>query len=378
MKWTSSFKLLGINFFVLFLLLVLIESVCYAGRYFLNEEKLPYLWGTVVPLEIEDLNDHCQRMKTHPFYGHTHDHRDSCKIKGGIADGPFVDYNVSGTKIDKHILTLGGSTTDGFYQHISNGETYPYLMHQNLKKQNSGWSVINGGVGAYNSTKELLKLLIDGSLIDKNIKIITSLTGINDLNDYAGSKHNTQYYPYFDTTQLSMFHKERWIIKNANPIRYLPNTISGINYIARKILPNTNKSTDLILPSLVKAPTKIKNHIELWEYNLQMMKVISNAMGAEFYAFLQPTMGANDVQLSAPIGTNDSVLLKKLKEKVSYLKNLKDVYSKFRKVCSRLDYCYDISHKAIPSGNSYNDPRHHTGSGNAVIASEILRIIKVK
>ena len=100
------------------------------------------------------LDEHpCVRMETHPVFGHVPNHKGECEILGGYSNGPFVQY--SNNNLDA-IIILGGSTTSGFYQHYANGQTWPYLLSNSLKKQNLNYQVINGGHGGYNSSHELL------------------------------------------------------------------------------------------------------------------------------------------------------------------------------------------------------------------------------
>ena len=49
-----------------------------------------------------------------------------------------------------------GSTTDGFYQHISDGDTWPKILSESLTK----YKVINGGVGGYDRSKKPQKFFL--------------------------------------------------------------------------------------------------------------------------------------------------------------------------------------------------------------------------
>ena len=61
-------------------------------------------------------------MKTDTLLDHTPNHEEN-KPLGGVVDGEYVLYPTSSNELPI-ILTLGGSTTSGFYQHTSAGETY--------------------------------------------------------------------------------------------------------------------------------------------------------------------------------------------------------------------------------------------------------------
>ncbi len=109
-----------------------------------------------------------------------------CNIKGGKASGEFVFYfdDSVDTSTSKFLVTLGGSTTDGFYNHISSGETWPFHLSNITKKNDKNLKIINGGTGGYSSTQELLKLVLKVGNLDLNIKYVISLNGINDIEGF--------------------------------------------------------------------------------------------------------------------------------------------------------------------------------------------------
>ena len=115
-------------------------------------------------------------MRVNTVLGHIHDHQGGCEIKSGSASGEYVFYD-SPPEPDYTVLVLGGSTTDGFFYQFSNGETWPY----HLSKICDSCRVINGGVGAYSSSQELLKLMISGLVLQEKIDLVVSLNGINEI-----------------------------------------------------------------------------------------------------------------------------------------------------------------------------------------------------
>tara|TARA_B100000963_G_C22569076_1_gene645123 strand:+ start:226 stop:546 length:321 start_codon:yes stop_codon:yes gene_type:complete len=66
----------------------------------------------------------CTEMATHTSLGYRHFTHGECHISGGRAVGDYLVYD-SQKQNQSSVLTLGGSTTDGFYQHISDGDTWP-------------------------------------------------------------------------------------------------------------------------------------------------------------------------------------------------------------------------------------------------------------
>ena len=112
------FKIFFYNIVVLLLLIIFLETFFCVLRVFLDR---PFVgWMMHRPL-MEAINDPCQRQVTHPILGHVHDHRNNCEIKNGFAVGEYVYYGKEEDQKDKKfILTLGGSTTDGFFDFYTN------------------------------------------------------------------------------------------------------------------------------------------------------------------------------------------------------------------------------------------------------------------
>ena len=125
-------KIILINLFILLLLLIFIETTSYIGRIILGKPSVGWLY---FDSGFKELKEPCKKFRTHPFYTITHDHNNKCDIKEGYATGPFVHYNQN-YKDSKVLITLGGSTTDGFFQDFSKGETWPLQLNRLLKHKN--------------------------------------------------------------------------------------------------------------------------------------------------------------------------------------------------------------------------------------------------
>lgn len=366
----KKIKIIIINILVLVFLLLLIESICYISRLALGKDPKNFLYEHNDRVS-EVLKQDCQRMRTDLFLGHVHDHNDSCHIKEGDASGPFVYYKKSSEK--DVILVLGGSTTDGFYQNISMGNVWPLYISKLVEKK--GLSVINGGVGGYGSSQELLKLLIDGGRINASIKYVVSLNGINDTPGYRAtspgysmmSEEEANLLPFWTWVQYQMFSDEVFLKQNIST-SLLPNVMSFVNYISKKYQRNNPQSWK---KSLYMKNQKSQTAGEQWFYNVRMMHAISEQMGAKYYVFLQPTMGLSGVQTPPPTNSNDYKLYLELDE--VYLETINSHYASLRSYCKLLPYCFDISSEAPASGDLYNDPRHHNAKGNQVIADVIYK-----
>ena len=121
-------KVVAINsgFFIFFLLLIELGS--YLALLRADRKNINFLFAPK-PAEVDNP---CIRMRTHPFLGHAHDHQNNCDdIVGGSSDGPFVVYD-SPRETNDIIITLGGSTTDGFDTYHSEGITWSSALNEIL------------------------------------------------------------------------------------------------------------------------------------------------------------------------------------------------------------------------------------------------------
>ena len=202
----SLVKILSINLVVLISLVTFLEISSATLRYSIGKE----VYVPNVFLSKNDINDPrhpCNEQKTDVLLDHISNHGNKCPIKGGQALGEYVVYDAS--KSNKPIiLTLGGSTTAGFYQNISNGETWPKILSEKLWQE---YRVINGGVGGYGSLQELLKFMKDGPRFQK-LAIVISLNGINELKDYHGDEQERMFnYPFLTNVQMQMNESQVWV-----------------------------------------------------------------------------------------------------------------------------------------------------------------------
>ena len=199
MSWT---KVITINFFVLIFLIILVELMAGVLRIAIGKQ---YLFPSIATA-------FCNEMKTDVLLSHVHDHRSRCQIKGGYIEGEYVRYNVSNSAIPI-LLTLGGSTTDGFYQDISAGDTYPYYLADFLSED---YQIMNGGVGGYSSLQELYKVIRDAPRID-NLHTVVSLNGINEIPDYHGFNEIRKLeHPFLTSVQVQMNIKQTWVDQRLN------------------------------------------------------------------------------------------------------------------------------------------------------------------
>jgi hypothetical protein len=378
----KKLKLIFINIFILIVFIILIETLALIGREYLNKKFLGWVFVSSDNYISQNIDNNCLRMITHPILFHVHEHNNNCLIKDGYAEGSFIFYNDNNINNEK-IITLGGSTTDGFYQQYSNGNTYPLLLDKIFKSKGYNIDIINGGVGGYNSTQELLKIITEVSELNLKTKIIISFNGINELwgygqNNLYSNKNNSfikskyKDSPYLSTTLYSMYLNQIWIKQNKYVFfKFLPNIQSLIIYLTRK-----NNFEKTKFNNLTNNYTLNLNNIERWEKNITLMYKIAKSSNISYFTFLQPTLGIKGVQSKPKPNTVDEEIYNSINK--DYLNELNEFYNQAKKKCEVLKFCYDLSDIAPPTGSNYSDARHHNANGNSIIAKLIYDILSEK
>ena len=253
------------------------------------------------------------------------------------------------------------------------GKVWPSHLSEKIIKKNINLNVINGGNADFGSTQELQKLLIDiGNL--KNVKYVVSLSGINDQQGRNKYLRFQNKYPFWTNIQLEMYIHKKWINQSVNSSRFLPNILSVINAIERRSMEKPKNANASWKKSLDFKNTQNRNSIQDWYYNVRMMNSISQTMGAEFFLFLQPTMGISKAQTPTDKSSKNYKIYNQMND--DYYKRIKNHYKSLKILCSQLKFCYDISDIATTEeGELYYDPRHHNGKGNKIITDEIYNVI---
>jgi len=353
----SWIKIFGINVIILTITIGLIEVGAGVGRIAIGKRyMLPQL----------NKDKPCEEMKTDALLTHIHNHRSLCQIKGGYTDGEYVRYEVSNPELPV-LLTLGGSTTDGFFQHVSEGDTYPKYLAEFLA---ADYLIMNGGVGAYSSLQELYKVIRDAPRI-KNLHTVISLNGINEIPDYHGFNQLRKVeYPFLTSIQVKMNLQQNWIDQRWPKLTLqsaLPNLNSLFLYLNRN-----NIGQELQTYSTFQNP-KIIDAAERWFLNVQRMHDVLVSQGVNYYVFLQPTMGIEGVQSLPAKDSKDEILFQLIEN--TYIEKIRNLYADLKRFCAKLDYCFDISNLVPPTGDVYSDPRHHNSRGNKILAQIIAEKI---
>ena len=366
----SWIKLISINLLIFVILLILIEGTSGLGRVILGKNFKFNIVESFTSKEFEGPSHPCNKMKTDVILSLVHDHGNECLPKSGKVVGEYVVYNVNKND-EKVILTLGGSTTSGFYQFISKGETWPKILAEKAGKE---FKIYNGGVGGYSSTQELYKFIKDGARI-RNLSYVISLSGINDIPDLHGRESiRAPHFPFMTINQFRMNQNQKWIDTRQNSYLdfFIPNLMSLVQRIST-LEEGKEQNSNFDELNLKSIDTS-----ERWQKNIERIHALVKLEGSNYFVFLQPTLGLEGVQSQPTVDTNDAILFDGIDNLFSgnYLNIIRNHYKELKKRCALLSYCIDISDIAPPTGDMYNDPRHHNENGNQVIAQKIWSVIK--
>ena len=374
MKIKNLAKIFFTNIVVLIFLVILIELGSFVGRSILKKKPLGFIYSN----NLTQFGNPNAEFIAHPFYGFSHSNNKDIKIRGGYIEGPFVFYD----NYDKNlptILILGGSTSDGVFQHFSNGFTWPYYLNEKLKEKKIKFNIVNGATGGYNTDKELLKFLIDGKKLE-NLKLVISLNGINEIESKnyrpITSDEISKRMPYYSDTNFNIHYYEKYIdIRNYWFYNLFPNIkslISFLGYKKSKVKLDLNNDflNSVYLPSSIKS-----NTIDKWKFNMNMSKSMSTILNVKYYSFLQPTMGLDGCQIPKALDSKDYKVYEDEMNQ-EYFKEINELYESLKSECSKMEYCFDISCEAPPTGNNYTDIRHHNENGNLLISEKVFQIIK--
>lgn len=369
MNWI---KVIFVNVFVFLIILVGLEIFAGFGRILIGKE---FLFPS-----IRTAKGPCNKMRTDVILSHVHDHKGLCKIKDGYADGEYVRYDIS-HKDKPTLITLGGSTTSGFFQSFSDGDTYPKILADILVND---YKVLNGGVGGYSSLQELYKFIRDAQRI-QGLHTVISLNGINDQPNYHGNENSRQIsYPFMTDIQFIMNQKQTWIDQRQTNrwklVALFPNLYTLINtttatYIGMnhgnffgKERTNLNQDKHLELSNPIE-----KSAAERWEININRLRAIAHNEGIRYIVFLQPTLGLLGPQSLPAKGSSDEAIFKSLPK--DYIQLIREFYKELKTRCARLDFCFDITDVAPPTGDVYFNARHHNSKGNHILAKVMAKHI---
>jgi len=251
-------------------------------------------------------------------------------------DAGFLIYARGISSLRKPIiLTLGGSTTDG----IQFGQSWPEELSKLLRVRGIEGTVINGGIGGYSSSQELLKLLRDGFAFKPDIVI--SYSGWNDRGIYR-MKDFPMVHPYQEQILNS-------IVNVDHNIRILPNLMKFL----KGRLFNYNGRLKLVFG----LPRQIDN-TEVFIRNMSYMNALCSVEGADFFSIIQPV---NRFENPRNKWDHSGKLL----------------FQKLSNYATGCEYMHDAT-QVLEGGVDVwkKDGIHLTEHGNKVIADYILNVIE--
>ncbi|MFZ5676406.1 MAG: SGNH/GDSL hydrolase family protein [Pseudomonadota bacterium] len=241
------------------------------------------------------------------------------------------------------ILALGGSTTDG----VKFPNSWPEQLARLLKERNLPGTVINGGIGGYTSSQELLKLIRDGLEFQPNIVI--TLNGVNDALNYGLPGH-LMVQPYQENVMQ--------VATGAEDGRWFPNTVT----LFRRAFP---KSTDI---DYTLGLTSNRPRASLYRKNVELMNASCLSQGCRFYDVIQPFSFFNSRHARPnpeSVGTE-------------YIRAVTTLYQAILPFKQRHDYIRDATQvlEGTDQAVYQNDGVHLTDEGNRIIAEYMLEMIK--
>lgn len=290
------------------------------------------------------------------------------------------------------VMVLGGSTTDAIAMTSRDDigfDTWPRYLARLCQQGRPGCRVVNGGRAAFASSQELLVLARDGLSLKPNV--VVSLNGINEyyaLKDGVFRRHPfvTRYQRELMQTFCSGPDLGRWIARSG----YLPNTMALVKATQYKMaafmssrVPPVTQSPATQEPATVNSEAcKVvlglsqenadADPTQVWLTNVKAMQAISKSMGAEYYVFLQPTLGVGAYE---PTDPSDIALLAESQGVNGAYGNYQDVikglYVHLRAACNELDFCFDLTDLFVGQTSIYSDPRHPNRRGNELQAQAI-------
>lgn len=265
---------------------------------------------------------------------------------------------LSGTK---RIIGLGGSTTD------------PEIEKNNWVRQLAGQcgtnlvrcQALNGGIGGYASSQELLKLVRDALPLAPDLVI--SLNGINDeaLRVFDGRTFVNNHAKAIEKALRVSDWDSDSPLANPPPLRgFLPHARFLVNVIGFALTPRPEREEPIGIQDDYSAARR-------WETNVRMMHAVAGEFGVKYFVFLQPHLGLDPEQAQEKIHELGAPY-------VYDLEHLKRFYEEAGAACRRLPYCADISAPFRGKGALFKDIMHLKPEGHALEAKRMFAILREK
>lgn len=372
-------KLGFITLYFIFLLLLL-EFSSWVIINLKSENKSSFLFN-----KRNNHDEQCANFIFDLTLSHIHNENIECKVDKGVVKQGFIYYNHNGTKnSDYLILTLGGSTTDGFFSNPNktnkdqNYRTWSFWL-SNYCGEQQACQVINGGVGGYSTSHILRKFYRDVLILENKPDLIILYTGINDYPGHSGPLE--LIYPYYDKYQIDALLRGKYVSRYE--MNFFPSIFRLVNFISRKIFDTRIDKNKYFQDELIKKNLPLHKSLpranfndksDLFAHNVDLLQKFSKAVDIDFIMFLEPTMGL-DHEILNNYSSNDLILRKTFDN--NYYSMMKKHYENLRLICDKRDFCHDISNIIIhDKKDKFIDPRHPNGKTHKFISNKIIEILK--
>ena len=374
------FKKISIILSITFTFLILIEFFSWISFNSISNQKVNFLYSKKTTHD-----EQCANFIFDLHLGHIHNENIECKIDKGKIERGFIYYNHEGSKISKKlILTLGGSTTDGFFSNPNktnkdqNYRTWAFWL-SNYCGERQACQVINGGVGGYSTSHILRKFYRDVLILENKPDLIILYTGINDYPGHSGPLE--LIYPYYDKYQIDALLRGKYVSRYE--MNFFPSIFRLMNFISRKIFDIRIDKNKYFQDELIKKNLPLHKSLprsnfndkgDLFAHNVDLLQKFSKAVDIDFIMFLEPTMGL-DHEILNNYSSNDLILRKTFDN--NYYSMMNKHYESLRLICDKRDFCHDISNIIIHDKmDKFVDPRHPNGKTHKFIANKIIEILK--
>lgn len=263
---------------------------------------------------------------------------------------PFLGYSrsvdkngfkVMGSYNEKYksIICLGGSTTDYAMFGI---KSWPEFLFELFQDNNVHLNILNGGVGGYTSSQELLKLIRDG--LELSPSLVISYSGINDFMEKTPVLGHKYLYEIWDMMKPV-------VTESGIKARGMHHETLTVSYGTKSNL----------------------NVAEYWYRNEIMMCNICRGLNIPFLGILQPTI------LSKGIDTR-SLFEQRMRQTFATNGYTTEQIKKARQLvnegCER--NIVDFTSLFDQYENVFADACHVFEQGNKIIAEAIFQTIKEK
>jgi hypothetical protein len=336
------FKIAFINLGVLLGILLTIETCSWSILSFRKEAQPFFVDPTVGFSRTLQAPDHFRQLRhLDPLLGWGYDPAD---IKE--ANTLQTEYAIFGAKDPRavRIVLTGGSTTDSFHD----GRKWPALLTEKL--HNAGYCVRTyvGGVAAFNSSQEMLKIIRDQYELKPQIHI--SYSGVNEIESEWATL--SSYY-LFELADKML---------NARHTFLLPNSVF--------LLGNFQGASQGRSSGVNRGLNQPLDRAERWNFNMRRMHAISKEFDYEFIAVLQPILGVGDYNPSA-------VERQRIKD-MKLVEGWSDFYKKAQGYVKEKPYMYDFVDIFAGQSNLYHDDCHVNKVGEHVIAEKMFKVVTAR